>query len=140
MENEKDYKLKSVNTELKKARRALEKKQQRMQELSLAIKADTKRIKELESISKRLDQEELQQQVNEVWFREQKLSHKQIRLYLELSRRFGSRIEGVDLDKAERLLMECCSDQKPVSDSVAPHTEPTEQATGSSDTEKKGVI
>ena len=59
-DKEKHYTLKNVRTELKKVKAAQESKQAKVQELKTSIKADGKRIRELEGIYENLCHERSQ--------------------------------------------------------------------------------
>ena len=105
-DKEKHYTLKNVRTELKKVKAAQESKRVKMQELKAAIKADGKRIRELEGIYESLCHESLQHQIATAWFKEQRLSPEQIGKILQLSAKIHDQVDTMDVDTVAQLVQE----------------------------------
>ena len=84
MNEEKAYTLKSAERELKKLKKARDQKKSRIAALTAEMKADSKRIRELEGIYDRLYHEDLQRQIATVWFKEQRMTGAQIEKFLQL--------------------------------------------------------
>ncbi len=105
-DKEKHYTLKNVRTELKKVKAAQESKQAKVQELKVAIKADGKRVRELEGIYENLCHENLQRQIATAWFKEQRLSPEQIGKVLQLSAKIHDQVDTMDVDTVAQLVQE----------------------------------
>lgn len=97
-EKEKVYTLKSVQSELNKLKKSRDKKKEQIQKLTSEMKADNKRIKELESIHDTLYHEDLQRQIATVWFKEQKMTGKQIEKFLQISSQVHEQIDILDVN------------------------------------------
>lgn len=97
-EKEKTYTLKKVTSELKKLYETKEKKKAKIKELSDEVKATNSKIKELEVLHDQLYHEDLQRQIAEVWFKEQKMTGEQIQKFLELSRHLHDKIDILDVN------------------------------------------
>lgn len=108
MDNEKAYTLKSVQSELKKLKKSRDKKREKIQELTSGLKADSKRIKELESIYDKLFHEDLQRQIATVWFKENKMTGEQIAKFLELSTKIHDRLDVLDVATVVKAITQVC--------------------------------
>lgn len=106
--SEKDYTVKSVQSELTKLKKAMEKKMAALSQLKSEIKADKKRFKELLSIFNDLCQEDLQRQIAEVWFKEQKLTGEQVQKFLELSKQLHGKIDQLDVNTVVQAVESTC--------------------------------
>lgn len=94
---EKNYTLKSVQTEIKRMKKTLENKQSEIKRLSEEIKTDKKALRELEGIYNNLYQESLQKQIASAWFKGKKLTGEQITKFLELSTQISDKIDCLDV-------------------------------------------
>lgn len=94
---EKNYTLKSVQTEIKRMKKTLENKQSEIKKLSEEIKTDKKFLRELEGIYNNLYQESLQKQIASAWFKGKKLTGEQITKFLELSTQISDKIDCLDV-------------------------------------------
>lgn len=95
--SEKSYTLKSVQTEIKRMKKALENKQSEIKKLSEEIKTDKKSLRELEGIYTTLYQESLQKQIASAWFKGNKMTGEQIKKFLELSTQISDKIDCLDV-------------------------------------------
>lgn len=95
--SEKNYTLKSVQTEIKRMKKVLENKQSEIKKLSEEIKTDKKSLRELEGIYTNLYQESLQKQIASAWFKGKKLTGEQIAKFLELSTQISDKIDCLDV-------------------------------------------
>ena len=121
-EKEKTYTLKKVTAELKKLNEAKEKKKAKIKELSDEIKATNSRIKELEVLHDQLYHEDLQRQIAEVWFKEQKMTGQQIQKFLELSRHLHDKIDILDVNMIVQAVTNIYSAQQ-----MQPDIEPAQE-------------
>lgn len=94
---EKNYTLKSIQTEIKRVKKALESKQSEIKKLSEEVKTDKKSLRELEGIYTTLYQESLQKQIASAWFKGKKLTGEQITKFLELSTQIFDKIDCLDV-------------------------------------------
>ena len=111
-ENEKPYTLKKVSAELKKIKSSKEKKKEKIKTLTEEVKADNARIKELEQLYDKLYHEDLQRQIAEVWFKEQKMTAGQIQKFLELSRQIHDKIDILDVNMVVQAVTTICHVQQ----------------------------
>lgn len=95
--SEKQYTLKSAKSELAKLEKSRESKNAKIQQLRAELKEINAKMKALESIYDTLYHEDLQRQIAEEWFKEQKLSGGQIQKFLELSRHLHDKIDTLDV-------------------------------------------
>ncbi|MBE6873203.1 MAG: hypothetical protein E7493_04775 [Ruminococcus albus] len=96
--NERVHNLKSVMAEIQRVSRQRDKKTEKVRELNAEIKADNARLKELKNTYDQLQNESLQQQIADAWFKEEKLSGEQIAKFLELSRQLKEKIDVLDVE------------------------------------------
>lgn len=94
---EKNYTLKSVQTEIKRIKKGLESKESELRKISAEIKSDKKVLRELEGIYTVLYQESLQKQIAAAWFKENKMTGEQINKFLELSTKISDKIDELDV-------------------------------------------
>lgn len=106
--NEKGYTVKGVQSELTKLNKAIEKKAATLTQLKKEMKADKKRYKALLSIFNDLCQEDLQRQIAEVWFKEQKLTGEQVQKFLELSKQLHGKIDQLDVGTVVQVVESTC--------------------------------
>ena len=96
--NERVQNLKSVMAEIQRVSRQRDKKTEKVRELNAEIKADNARLKDLKNTYDQLQNESLQQQIADAWFKEEKLSGEQIAKFLELSRQLKEKIDVLDVE------------------------------------------
>lgn len=96
--NERVHNLRSVMAEIQRVSRQRDKKTEKVRELNAEIKADNARLKELKNTYDQLQNESLQQQIADAWFKEEKLSGEQIAKFLELSRQLKEKIDVLDVE------------------------------------------
>ena len=96
--NERVHNLKSVMAEIQRVSRQRDKKTEKVRELNAEIKADNARLKELKNTYDQLQNESLQQQIADAWFKEEKLSGEHIAKFLELSRQLKEKIDVLDVE------------------------------------------
>lgn len=96
-DKEKQYTLKSVKSELARLEKSRQSKNEKIQQLRAELKEINVKVKELESIYDTLYHEDLQRQIAEVWFKEQKLSGDQIVKFLEISKHLYDKIDLLDI-------------------------------------------
>ena len=96
--NERVHNLKSVMAEIQRVSRQRDKKTEKVRELNAEIKADNARLKDLKNTYDQLQNESLQQQIADAWFKEEKLSGEQIAKFLELSRQLKEKIDVLDVE------------------------------------------
>lgn len=96
--NERVHNLKSVMAEIQRVSRQRDKKTEKVRELNAEIKADNARLKELKNTYDQLQNESLQQQIADAWFKEEKLSGEQIAKFLELSRQLKEKIDVLSVE------------------------------------------
>lgn len=115
--SEKVYTLKSVQIELKKLEKARAKKKAKIQELTAEMKADSKQIKVLEGIYDKLYHEDLQRQIATAWFKEQKMTGKQIEKFLQISSQIHEQIDVLDVNMIVQAIMQLGDKQQLVQNS-----------------------
>lgn len=118
-EKEKIYTLKSVQSELKKLEKSRDKKKAKIAELTSEMKADNKRIKELEVIHDKLYHEDLQRQIATTWFKEQKMTGKQIEKFLQISSRIHEQIDVLDVNVIVQAIMQLSDKQQLTQETAA---------------------
>ncbi len=96
--NERVHNLRSVMAEIQRVSRQRDKKTEKVRELNAEIKSDNARLKELKNTYDQLQNESLQQQIADAWFKEEKLSGEQIAKFLELSRQLKEKIDVLDVE------------------------------------------
>lgn len=121
-EKEKVYTLKSVQSELKKLEKSRDKKKAKIAELTSEMKADSKRIKELEGIYDKLYHEDLQRQIATAWFKEQKMTGSQIQKFLQLSSKIHEQIDVLDVNVIVQAIMQL-GDKQQLVQSTSPVAE-----------------
>ena len=127
MNEEKAYTLKSAERELKKLKKARDLKKSRIAALTAEMKADSKRIRELEGIYDRLYHEDLQRQIATVWFKEQRMTGAQIEKFLQLSTRIHDKIDILDVATIVQAITQL-SDKQQLVDSTMDMTDETAEA------------
>lgn len=96
-ENEKNYTLKSVKSEISRLEKSREKKKEKIKVLTAELKEDNNRMKELEKIFDELYHEDLQQKIATLWFKEEKMTGEQIAKFLEISKQLHDKIDILDV-------------------------------------------
>ena len=96
-ENEKNYTLKSVKSEISRLEKSREKKKEKIKVLTAELKEDNTRMKELEKIFDELYHEDLQQKIATLWFKEEKMAGEQIAKFLEISKQLHDKIDILDV-------------------------------------------
>ena len=96
-ENEKNYTLKSVKSEISRLEKSREKKKEKIKVLTAELKEDNTRMKELEKIFDELYHEDLQQKIATLWFKEEKMTGEQIAKFLEISKQLHDKIDILDV-------------------------------------------
>ena len=96
-ENEKNYTLKSVKSEISRLEKSREKKKEKIKVLTAELKEDNNRMKELEKIFDELYHEYLQQKIATLWFKEEKMTGEQIAKFLEISKQLHDKIDILDV-------------------------------------------
>lgn len=91
---EKAYTIKGITAEIERAKKSLDKKQQKLDSLTEEVKDETAKLKKLETIYDNLQKEALQKQMAK------EMTVEQINKLLELSRKIN--IDEIDLDKVEK--------------------------------------
>ena len=99
MENEKNYTLKSVTSELKKLEKSKQKKKEAVQKLTASIKEDSQKIKELEGIYDRLYNQNLHAKIEIAWFKNKskRLTGEQIEKVLLISTQTREDLDILDV-------------------------------------------
>ena len=93
----KKYTLKSVQSEIVKFEKLIEKKKEKIAALTAEIKADTAKLKEFEKIFNKLYHEDLQQKIARLWFKKEKMTHEEVEKFLELSEQLHDKIDTLDI-------------------------------------------
>lgn len=93
----KTYTLKSVQSEIAKLEKSRQKKKEKISNLTVELKADNTKMKELEKIFDDLYHESLQQKIATLWFKEEKMSAEQVEKFLELSKQIHDKIDTLDV-------------------------------------------
>lgn len=94
---EKNYTLKSVTNEIEKTRKSIDSKQENIKKLTGEIKAEKKKLKELEHTYIMLHNESLQRQIAAAWFKNNTMTPEQIEKFLELSMKIQDKINILDV-------------------------------------------
>ena len=99
MENEKNYTLKSVASELKNLEKSKQKKKEAVQKLTASMKEDSQKIKELEGIYDRLYNQHLHAKIEIAWFRNKskRLTGEQIEKVLLISTQTREDLDILDV-------------------------------------------
>lgn len=125
-ENEKNYTLKSVKSEISRLEKSRERKKEKIKILTAELKEDNTRMKELEKIFDELYHEDLQQKIATLWFKEEKMTGEQIAKFLEISKQLHDKIDILDVQTIVNAVTYVYNKQhsekeseKNVSDSVA---------------------
>ena len=104
MDKEKTYTVSSAESELKKLRKAREKKLAQIKAMTLALKEDNLRIKELESIYDHLCKERLQNAMKTVIFKEKDLSAGQVMKYMQMIQSLGKDVDRLDMNRTIQMI------------------------------------
>lgn len=91
--SEKNYTLRSVTNEIEKTRKSIDSKQENIKKLTVEIKTEKKKLKELEHIYTTLHNESLQRQIATAWFKDKTMTPEQIEKFLELSMKIQDKID-----------------------------------------------
>lgn len=125
-ENEKNYTLKSIKSEISRLEKSRERKKEKIKILTAELKEDNTRMKELEKIFDELYHEDLQQKIATLWFKEEKMTGEQIAKFLEISKQLHDKIDILDVQTIVNAVTYVYNKQhsekeseKNVSDSVA---------------------
>lgn len=97
MSDEKAYTLKSVQSEIVKFEKSVQKKKEKIAALTAELKADNAKIKELEKIFNELYHEDLQQKITKLWFKKEKMTYEEVEKFLELSTQLHDKIDNLDI-------------------------------------------
>lgn len=114
MSDEKVYTLKSVKSEIVRLEKSRDKKKEKIKALTEELKVDNARMKELENIFDQLYHENLQKQIAEVWFKEEKLTGEQITKFLELSKHICDKIDILDVQTVANAVTDVYNKQNEV--------------------------
>lgn len=96
-ENKKVYTLKSVQSEIIKLEKSVQKKREKIAALTAELKTDNAKIKELEKIFNELYYDDLQQKITKLWFKKEKMTHEEVEKFLELSTQLHDKIDNLDI-------------------------------------------
>ena len=96
-DEEKIYSLKTVQTEIARLQKSMDKKREKIENLTAELKADKSHMKELEKLADELQKSELKEKIAKVWFDEEKMTGEQIEKILELSRRIHDKLDVLDV-------------------------------------------
>ncbi len=143
MENEKNYTLKSVTSELKKLEKSKQKKKEAVQKLTASIKEDSQKIKELEGIYDRLYNQNLHAKIEIAWFKNKskRLTGEQIEKVLLISTQTREDLDILDapsiVHRIKKMSEEKRKELAEMSENIAEFELPAIPAAINSITEKK---
>ncbi len=111
MSEEKNYTLKSVQSEIGRLQKAKAKKEEKIKELKTEIRDINKQLKALEAIQEQLYHEDVQRQVSTVLFKGEKLTPEQLAKFMELSKQIRDKIDILDVETATQAISLACEEQ-----------------------------
>ncbi|MBQ3256362.1 MAG: hypothetical protein IJN43_16155 [Ruminococcus sp.] len=111
MSEEKNYTLKSVQSEIGRMKKAKAKKEEKIKELKVEIRDINKQLKALEAIQEQLYHDDVQRQVSSVLFKGEKLTPEQLAKFMELSRQIRDKIDILDVETATQAISLACDEQ-----------------------------
>ena len=111
-DEEKIYSLKTVQTEIARLQKSMDKKREKIENLTAELKADKSHMKELEKLADELQKSELKEKIAKVWFDEEKMTGEQIEKILELSRRIHDKLDVLDVRDVAEIVAEFCGESE----------------------------
>ena len=111
-DDEKVYSLKTVQTEIARLQKSMDKKREKIESLTVELKADKSHMKELEKLADELQKSELKEKIAKVWFDEEKMTGEQIEKILELSRRIHDKLDVLDVRDVAEIVAEFCGENE----------------------------
>ena len=111
-DDEKIYSLKSVQTEISRLQKSMDKKREKIENLTAELKADKSHMKELEKLADELQKSELKEKIAKVWFDEEKMTGEQIEKILELSRHIHDKLDVLDVRDVAEIVTEFCGENE----------------------------
>lgn len=119
MSEEKNYTLKSVQSEIGRMKKAKAKKEEKVKELKAEIRDINKQLKALEAIQEQLYHDDVQRQISSVLFKGEKLTSEQLAKFMELSRQIRDKIDILDVETATQAISLAC-EESPETDKTTP--------------------
>lgn len=111
MSEEKNYTLKSVQSEIGRMKKAKAKKEGKVKELKTEIREINRQLKALEAIQDQLYHDDVQRQISSVLFKGEKLTPDQLAKFMELSRQIRDKIDILDVETASQAISLACDEQ-----------------------------
>lgn len=111
-DEEKIYSLKTVQTEISRLQKSMDKKREKIESLTAELKADKSHMKELEKLADELQKSELKEKIAKVWFDEEKMTGEQIEKILELSRHIHDKLDVLDVRDVAEIVTEFCGESE----------------------------